>query len=87
MQEPNGTHAEDAVLKQRSAQDQGSDGEIDQQSRDVDQGRDERRRSAGRVEPGPLQDEREHRSGQRAEHDDADQGGGTVSAISVQCSP
>ena len=47
-------------LQQRSPQDHGSDGEIDHQSRDVDQGRDEWCRSAGRVEPDPLQDEREH---------------------------
>ena len=46
-----------AGLEQRSPKDQGSDGEIDHQSRDVDQGRDERCRSAGRIEPGPLQDE------------------------------
>jgi hypothetical protein len=36
-----------AGLEQRSPKDQGSDGEIDHQSRDVDQGRDEWCRSAG----------------------------------------
>jgi hypothetical protein len=47
-------------LQQRSPQDHGSDGEIDHQPRDVDQGRDVSCRSAGRTEPNPLQDEREH---------------------------
>jgi hypothetical protein len=54
-------------LEQRSSQDYRSDGEIDHQSRDVDQGCDKRRRGAGRVEPNPLQNERKHGSGQRAE--------------------
>jgi hypothetical protein len=62
-------------IQQRSPEDQGSDGEIDHQTSDVDQGRDERCRSACRIEAGPLQDEWEHGSGQRAKHDDADQGG------------
>jgi hypothetical protein len=54
-------------LQQRPPQDHGSDREIDHQSRDVDQGRDERCRGAGWIESNPLQDERKHRSAKRAE--------------------
>jgi hypothetical protein len=53
-------------LQQRSPQDHGSDGEIDHQPGDVDEGCDKWSRSAGWIEPNPLQNERKHGSGQRA---------------------
>src|SRR6266550_959396 len=61
--------------QQRAAQHQRGDGEVDDDAGHVYQRRHERRRRAGGVEAQPAQQERQHRSGERAEGHDAHEGG------------
>ena len=57
--------ADRLLLQQRAAQDDEPDREIDHQARHIDESCDERRRRCCRIEPQPLQQERQQRSAQR----------------------
>ena len=58
-------------LEQRALQHQARHREVDDDAGDVHQRGHERGRGAGGVEPGALQEERQHRARERAEHDHA----------------
>src|SRR6266702_8638347 len=47
--------------------------EVDHESSNIDERRDERGRRAGGIESDSLQQERKHRSGERSERDDSDE--------------
>jgi hypothetical protein len=69
-----GMHARAGVsLQQRPLQDHVGDREINHEAGDIDEGGDERCRRAGRVETKTFQQERQHRSSQRAERHNAHQ--------------
>src|SRR5262249_11552799 len=62
------------ISEECAAQDDVCHTEVDDEPGDIDQCCDQRCGRAGRVEVETAQDERQHRSGQRPEHDDTDEG-------------
>ena len=60
-------------LEQRAAKHRAGDAEVDHEASDIDECRNERRRSRGRVEPEPAQNEGKHRSRDGPPEHDADQ--------------
>src|SRR5262245_22908750 len=62
-----------ALLQKDAAEDDVGDREIDDEAGDVDEGGDKGSGGAGGIEAATAKNEREHGTGEGAEHDDADE--------------